>query len=87
MRVEGIWVDPNGSRRVVTLPLPAPPASRIVAVDVNDSGVDTRTVGSVLLTMGLAGVVLLTLFWLWVGPGPWLRRRAPIAGRPSGPAY
>ena len=30
------------------------------------SGVDTGTVGSILLIVGLAGSVLLTLFWLWV---------------------
>ncbi|HEY3183193.1 MAG TPA: hypothetical protein VGJ77_10180 [Gaiellaceae bacterium] len=41
----------------------------------NDSGVDTRTVGSVLLIVGLAGFVPLTLFWLWVGSGSRPRRR------------
>jgi hypothetical protein len=62
-------------------------ADRIVAVDINDSGVDTRTVGSVLLIVGLAGVVPLTMFWLWLGPGPRSRRRTYIDDRPSGPAY
>jgi hypothetical protein len=42
-------------------------ADRVVAVDVNDSGDDTRTVGLVLLVAGLAGVVPLTMLWLWVG--------------------
>jgi hypothetical protein len=65
--------------------LPAPGA-RIVTVDINDSGVDTRTVGSVLLTVGLAGVVALTMFW-WVGPGRWSRPRTHIDDRPTGSAY
>jgi hypothetical protein len=62
-------------------------ATRIVAVDINDSGVDTRTVGSVLLTVGLAGVVLLTMFWLWIVPGRWSRRGMRIDDRRSGAAY
>jgi hypothetical protein len=33
------------------------------------SGVDARAIGLVLLIVGVAGIVLLTLFWLWVGPG------------------
>jgi hypothetical protein len=76
---------PDDYSRVVTLRLPAP-ATGIVAVDINDSGVDTRTVGSVLLTVGLAGVVLLTMFWLWFGPGRRSRRRTHINDRASGPA-
>lgn len=51
-------------------------SARIDAVDENDSRVDTRTVGWVLLIVGLAGVVPLTMFWLWVGPGRWSLRRA-----------
>ena len=56
----------------IMLPAPAP---RIVAVDINDSGGDTRTVGWVLLAVGLAGVVQLTMFWLWAGAVPRSRRR------------
>jgi hypothetical protein len=63
------------------------PPTRIVAVDINDSGVDTRTVGWVLLTVGIAGVVPLTMFWLWVGPGRWSGRRPQIDDRPNGRVY
>jgi hypothetical protein len=55
--------------------LPATPL-RIVAVDVDDSGLDTRTLGWVLLAVGLAGAVQLTMFWSWAGAGPRSHRRA-----------
>ena len=41
---------------------PAPSPARIVVVDINDSGVDTRTAGAVLLALGITGVVLMTIF-------------------------
>lgn len=53
--------------RVVLHPPLPPPGAQIAPGDISDSGVDTRTVGFVLLTVGVAGIVLLTLFWLWVG--------------------
>lgn len=60
----------------------------VVAPGLDDSGDDdARTVGAVLLIVGLAGVVPLTLFSLWVGPGGWPRRGRHIDERPSGPAY
>jgi hypothetical protein len=52
--------------RVIMLPLPAAPGDRIVAAD--ESGVDSRTVGLILLIVGCAGVVGSTLFLLWVAP-------------------
>ena len=55
--------------RMVLLPVPAPPDARVVAVVADESGVDGRTVGSVLLIVGLAGLVPATLFLLWLGPG------------------
>jgi len=58
----------------------------VLAGDTDGSGNDTRTVGSVLLLVGLAGIVPLTLFWLWAGPGGWSRRRTHIDDRPSWPA-
>jgi hypothetical protein len=61
----------TGERRVVAVP----PEMLTVRVATKDSGADTRTVGSVLLVVGLAGVVPLTLFWLWVGRGSRSRRR------------
>lgn len=61
--------------RVVMLPLPPAPNAPIVALDASDSGVDSRTVGSILLIVGLAGVVPSTLFLLWLGPG---RGRAAV---------
>jgi hypothetical protein len=62
----------DGAPPLMRLPAPAP---RIVTVDLDDSGGDTRAVGWVLLAVGLAGVVQLTMFWLWAGAGPWSRRR------------
>ena len=56
----------------IRLPAPAP---RIVSVDVDDSGVDARTLGWVLLAVGLAGVAQLAIFWLWAGAGPRSRLR------------
>jgi hypothetical protein len=76
---DGVWV--------AALPGPMPsPRVIVVAEDVNDSGVDTHAVGSVLLIVGLAGSVSLMLFWLWVGPGGWSRRRT-IDHPPSRPAF
>jgi hypothetical protein len=57
-----LWISPVGT---------LPPVIRIVAVDVDDSGVDTRALGWVLLAVGLGGVVPLTVLW-WAGDG---RRR------------
>jgi hypothetical protein len=62
----------DGTSRVLTLP--PPPGTRFVAVDRDDWRVDTRTVGSVLLIVGLAGVVP-SLVLLWLGQG---RRRATM---------
>ena len=59
-----------GTPRLIRLPAPAP---RTVSVDV-DSGVDIRTLGWVLLAVGLAGVVQLAMFSMWVGAGPRSRR-------------
>lgn len=75
-----IWTAalPPGDRSIaVAAPLPImlrAPAPRIVALDVDDSGRDTRTLGWVLLAVGLAGVVQLTIFWLWAGAGARSRR-------------
>jgi hypothetical protein len=56
-----------------------------LVVDKTDSGVHTRTVGLVLLIVGLAGIFLSTLFSLWVGPSRWSRGRPLIEDRPTGP--
>ena len=75
-----VWVaalPPRERRIAVAAPLPIrvpAPAPRIVAVDADDSGVDTRTLGWVLLAVGLAGMVQLTMLWLWAGAGPRSRR-------------
>jgi hypothetical protein len=44
-----------------------PPVVRIVAVDVDDSGIDARALAWALLAFGLAGAVPLTTLWLWPG--------------------
>jgi hypothetical protein len=59
--LSAVWVRPSGAafspdgRTVVVTAPPPTPGARIVAVDINDSGVGARTVGSVLLIAGLAG--------------------------------
>jgi hypothetical protein len=50
----------------------------IIAGNTSGASNDTRTAGTVLLIVGLAGIVPLTLFWLWSGDG---RRRE--AGKPQ----
>lgn len=52
-----------------TLEVRVVPATRIVAVDIDDSGVDIRMLGWVLLAVGLAGVVPMTVLSPWVGAG------------------
>lgn len=96
-----ILASPSGPRRLDLPPPPdlatapgpgrtvAPPPGTVwtvMAPDIDDSGDDTHTVGSVLLIVGLAGVVPLTLFSLWVGPTRRSRRRTHIDGS-SGLAY
>jgi hypothetical protein len=74
-----VWVaaPPPGDRSAVNAPLIQLPATplRIVAVEVDDSGLDTRTLGWVLLAVGLAGVVQLAMFSMWAGAGPWSAHR------------
>jgi hypothetical protein len=65
------------------LPLPVTPQDLHAVV----SGVDTRAIGLVLLIIGLAGTALLTLFWLWLGPGRRPPRRTYMDDRPTGSAY
>ena len=67
-----LWL--KDGRRVLLQGVPAP-GPRIVAVETDDSGIDGRTVGAVLLIVGLAGLVPATLFVLWLGP-----RRGRSAG-------
>jgi hypothetical protein len=69
----GIWVVDRPGRPAIMLHLPPPPNQ--IAVDIDDSGDDTRAVGSILLTVGLAGIVAVTLFGLWPGSGRWSRGR------------
>jgi hypothetical protein len=89
--VEPSVVAPD--RRVVPLirlprPAVAPaPAVWVAATDVRESGDGTRTVGSVLLITSLAGVVLLTLAWLWFGPRDPSGRQARMDDGPGRPAY
>jgi hypothetical protein len=67
-------------------PTPAPlPVPQDVHAGV--PGVDPRAIGLVLLIVGLAGIFLVTLFWLWLGPGQRSRRRTYIDDRPIGSAY
>ena len=61
----GFVATPDGVF-VVAAPGPMPdPSVIVIAEDMNDSGVDAHTVGSVLLIVGLAGTLPWMLFWLW----------------------
>jgi hypothetical protein len=97
-----ISASSSGSRRLGLPPRPefraapgavwvaapgAIPRVMVIAEGTNDSGVDTHTVGSVLLIVGLAGSVPFMLVWLWVGPSGWSRRRTHIDDRSSRPGY
>ena len=50
-----------------------PPIVVMASNDVlpDESGVDTRAVGAALLTVGVAGVLLVGMFCLWIFPGRW----------------
>jgi hypothetical protein len=94
-----IFASPSGSEvapaifaaRPPRLHLPATPHDlRPLTVIPRDgqaggAGIDTRAIGLVLLIVGLAGAVVLALFWLWLGRGS--RRRTYIDDRPTGSAY
>jgi hypothetical protein len=59
-------VTKTDSTWVVAIPSAAPaPVAGVSVTGTNDSGADTRTVGMVLLIVGLAGIVLSMLSWLW----------------------
>lgn len=73
------------SRSVSALPA-RPPSVPPPALHPHLSGIDTRMVGSVLLIVGLAGIVALTLVWLWLGRGRWSPRHTYIDSRSTGPA-
>jgi hypothetical protein len=63
-----ISLTADGISRVVAPDLPVIDA-QFVAVEPDDSGIDSHTIGSILLVVGLALVVASTLFVLWLGPG------------------
>ncbi len=46
------------------------------AVNATVSGVDIRTIGWILLIVGIVGILLSLIFWSsWAGPGYFSRRR------------
>ena len=58
------------------------------AVTDNVSGVDIKTVGWILLIVGIVGVVLSMIFWSsWAGPGYFTSRRRTtyVDDGPAGP--
>jgi hypothetical protein len=62
-----VTVSVGGTARVVALALPA--TEPLMAVDSDASGIDSGSVGAILLIVGLAGIVPATLFLFWHGPG------------------
>jgi hypothetical protein len=60
------------------------------AVTDNVSGVDIKTVGWILLIVGIVGIVLSMIFWSsWAGPGYWSSRRRTtyVDEGPDAPPY
>ena len=48
------------------------------AVNTSVSGIEIKTIGWILMVVGIAGIVLSMIFWSsWAGPGYWNRRRGP----------
>jgi hypothetical protein len=68
------------ARPVIVVPQEAPLRIWVTSPNLSDdSGIDTRTVGWILLAVGLAGAVPLTVSRLWLGGG-WPHRRTPTFG-------
>jgi hypothetical protein len=75
-----VWIrapalSPDGRTIVAPAPtvrvvVPSPALAGRLEADVEDSGVDGRILGSVLLSVGLTGLVLSFLFWLGFGRSP-----------------
>jgi hypothetical protein len=90
-----IFASPSGSASAPAIlgSRPSGPAeseSRTViaqALQTEVSRADTDAIGQVLLIVGLAGIILFTLFWFWVGRGRWSRRHSYPDDRPTGSAY
>jgi hypothetical protein len=90
-----IFASPSGSASAPAIlgPRPSGPPeseSRTViaqALQTEVSRADTDAIGQVLLIVGLAGIILFTLFWFWVGRGRWSRRHSYPDDRPTGSAY
>jgi hypothetical protein len=68
VQTHGVWVVSPDARMAVAVPLPGADA-RVLAVNVHDSDGAARTIGAVLLAVGLAGIVPLTALSLWARPG------------------
>ena len=57
------------------------------AVNTSVSGIEIRTIGWILMIVGIAGIVLSMIFWSsWAGPGYWSRRRGYADDAPP-PGY
>lgn len=59
------------------------------AVHATTNGINVHAVGWILMSVGLAGILLSLIFWSsWAGPGYWSRRRMyydegpPVEGPP-----
>lgn len=64
------------------------PSAQVFAVQRNGSDVDLRSVGVVLLIVGVVGLIVSLLYWQWwTGPRRWPRRRAFVNEGSSGPGY
>jgi Domain of unknown function (DUF6458) len=57
------------------------------AVNATVNGVDIRTIGWILLIVGIVGILLSLIFWSsWAGPGYFNRRRTVYDEGPAGPS-
>jgi hypothetical protein len=78
-------VSPLGRLR---LRLGLPPTAGVFTVQTNGSSVDVRSIGLVLLIVGIVGLIVSLLYWQsWTGPRRWSRRRAYINEGSGGPGY
>jgi len=71
-----VWIRPDGRG--------------VVLAQANGSGVEINEVGSILLIVGIVGIIPSMLFLFWSSrarPNHWPRRRTNIDNLPSGPSY
>jgi hypothetical protein len=81
------FASPSGQAVAIPRVAHPPAAARALGAQANVSGLDIHRIGVALLLVGLIGVILSVVFWLfWTGPGRWSRWRTDLDHGPSGAA-